>query len=138
MQAHGSSDQVVNHGWGRSSHTLIKSMIPSPEPVFLTIKVRIYSYFNICLAMLVTKSLSVYLSACLSVCLCVCVCPSVCLRLSVCVPVCLSVCVCLCLKYWISNARYVFILPYLSVIYLLFICYLFRRASTDNDIVEIY
>ena len=41
VQAHGSADQVVNHGWGRSSHLLLKTMIPAPEPAFMTIKVRI-------------------------------------------------------------------------------------------------
>jgi predicted esterase len=38
FQAHGSADQVVNFAWGRASHVLLKEMIPSPEPHFMSIK----------------------------------------------------------------------------------------------------
>lgn len=39
FQAHGSADNVVNHRWGQESHHALKTLIPSPEPEFLTIEV---------------------------------------------------------------------------------------------------
>lgn len=38
LQIHGDEDQVVGHIWGSHSHTLLKSLIPSPAPQFITIE----------------------------------------------------------------------------------------------------
>ena len=38
LQVHGDADMVVSHRWGHESHKILKSMIPNPEPKFITIE----------------------------------------------------------------------------------------------------
>jgi hypothetical protein len=39
LQVHGDEDMVVGFEWGKGSHELIKTMIPSPQPEFIKIEV---------------------------------------------------------------------------------------------------
>ncbi len=39
LQVHGDRDQVVAHQWGRSSHDLLKTIVQTPVPQFVTIQV---------------------------------------------------------------------------------------------------
>lgn len=52
IKAHGSADQVVNHGWGKASHALLETMISDPQPRFMTIKVYILPLILIVLIIL--------------------------------------------------------------------------------------
>ena len=41
FQVHGSADQVVSHKWGKDTHEFLKTMITSPTPQLMTIKVKL-------------------------------------------------------------------------------------------------
>ena len=42
LQVHGDSDPVVGFEWGKRSHELLKSLISTPSPKFMTIPVSIF------------------------------------------------------------------------------------------------
>ena len=44
LQVHGDEDMVVSHQWGRSSHDLLKTLITTFPPTFITIEVNYTLY----------------------------------------------------------------------------------------------
>eukprot|EP01034_Spumella_vulgaris_P021572 gene21572-27610_t len=38
LQVHGDRDQVVAHQWGRGSHDILKNIVQTPAPQFVTIQ----------------------------------------------------------------------------------------------------
>jgi predicted esterase len=59
LQVHGTADMVVQYKWGHGTHEVLKTLISSPEPIFMSIEV-----INILLVFCFIKKLLILLLIC--------------------------------------------------------------------------